>query len=336
MTNFHNTLYVATDGAYVGREGESLRVRVEHATKLQIPMHHLASVVCFGSVTVSPEAMGACAELGIAVVFLSGTGRFLARVEGSSPSAARIRRAQYAASDDEARRVDLARSFVAGKIANSRLVLLRAARTRETQAVTTAAERLASLGEQALGVEIHEQLLGLEGEAASRYFDVFDAMLESDSFRFEKRTRRPLLNEVNAMLSFGYAILLADCLAALQAAGLDPAVGFLHGIRAGRPALALDLMEEFRSVVVDRMVMAMIRLGQVKPADFERRPGGAVLMSAPARKAFIVEYQTRKRDPMTHPLTSQAASWGLMPHLQARLLARAVGGEGEYLPFLAR
>jgi CRISPR-associated protein Cas1 len=336
VTNFHNTLYVTTDGAFIGREGESLRVRIGNQTKLQVPLHHLASVVCFGQISVSPEAMHACAEAGVAVLFLSHSGRFLARVEGSAPSAVMMRRAQYAAGDDEARSLALARAFVAGKVANSRLVLLRASRTRDAAAIAAAAERLATLGDRALKAASHEQLLGVEGEAASRYFDVFDSMLESDVFRFDKRTRRPPLNEVNALLSFGYVLLLGDCLAAVQSACLDPAVGFLHTLRPGRPALALDLMEEFRAVVVDRMVMAMIRLGQVKPADFERQPTGAVAMTSGARKAFIVEYQTRKKDEIMHPLTGQTATWALMPHLQARLLARAIRGEGEYVPFFAR
>jgi CRISP-associated protein Cas1 len=178
--------------------------------------------------------------------------------------------------------------------------------------------------------------VGREGEAAARYFEVFDGMLGPGAFRFEKRTRRPPENEVNALLSFGYALLSQDCLAAAQTAGLDPAVGFLHAERPGRPALALDLMEEFRALVADRLVLAMIRLGQVKPEGFERLPTGEVKMADATWKAFLVEYQTRKQDEVTHPFTGQTATWALIPHIQARLFARAVRGEGEYVPFLAK
>lgn len=177
---------------------------------------------------------------------------------------------------------------------------------------------------------------GYEGEAASRYFEVFDALLASEVFRFEKRTRRPPENPVNAMLSFGYALLSIDCLAALQGAGLDAAVGFLHGERSGRPALALDLMEEFRAMMVDRHVLALVRLKQVGEQDFTRLPTGEVRLSDTFRKTFLVEYQKRKQEEVAHPATGQTAAWALMPHIQARLLARAIREDGDYVPFFAR
>jgi CRISP-associated protein Cas1 len=338
MTNVLNTLYVTVPNAFVGREGESLKVKVEKETRLQVPLHHLVSVVCFGPVMVSPEAMEACAEAGVSIAFLGFSGRFQARVEGRLSQTATLRRAQYRAAEDPARCLVLARGCVAGKIANARVQLRRAGRTRDAalEAITAAAERLKVLGERVLEAPGLDALRGVEGEAAARYFEVFDAMLGVEAFRFEKRTRRPPENEVNALLSFGYALLSQDCLAAVQAAGLDAAVGFLHVERPGRPALALDLMEEFRSLWVDRLVLAMIRLGQVKPEGFERLPTGEVKMTDETRKAFLVEYQARKRDEVTHPLTGQAATWALMPHIQARLLARAIRGEGEYVPFLAK
>ena len=338
MTNVLNTLYVTVPNAYVAREGESLKVKVEKETRLQVPLHHLTSVVCFGPVLVSAEAMEACAEAGVSVAFLGFSGRFQARVEGRSSHTATIRRAQYRAADDEARCLMLARGFVGGKIANSRVQLRRAARTREeaTEAIGRAADRLRVIGEKVLEASDLDVLRGMEGEAAARYFEVFDAMLGDGDMRFEKRTRRPPENPVNALLSFGYALLSQDCLSALHATGLDPAVGFLHVERPGRPALSLDLMEEFRSLVVDRLVLAMIRLGQVKSDGFEKLPTGEVKMSDATRRAFLTEYQARKQDEVTHPLTGQTATWALMPHIQARLLARAVRGEGEYVPFLAK
>lgn len=338
MTNVLNTLYVTVPNAYVAREGESLKVKVEKETRLQVPLHHLVSVVCFGPVLVSAEAMEACAEAGVSVAFLGFSGRFQARVEGRASHTATIRRAQYRAADDEARCLMLARGFVGGKIANSRVQLRRAARTREdaTEAIGRAADRLRMIGEKVLEASDLDVLRGMEGEAAARYFEVFDAMLGDGDMRFEKRSRRPPENPVNALLSFGYALLSQDCLSALHATGLDPAVGFLHVERPGRPALSLDLMEEFRSLVVDRLVLAMIRLGQVKSDGFEKLPTGEVKMSDATRRAFLSEYQARKQDEVTHPLTGQTATWALMPHIQARLLARAVRGEGEYVPFLAK
>lgn len=201
-----------------------------------------------------------------------------------------------------------------------------------------AAERLRVLGERVTegGAADLDALRGIEGEAAARYFEVFDVMLGSEAFRFEKRSRRPPENAVNAMLSFGYALLVADCVAALNTAGLDPAVGYLHPERSARPALALDLMEELRAPWVDRMVLAMVRRGQVDPGDFETMPTGEVRMRDDARRRFLVEYQTRKRDEVTHPLTGQSGSWALVPFIQARLLARAIRAEGDYVPFVLR
>lgn len=341
MTNLFNTLYVTTPKAYVALEGESLKVRVERETRLQIPIHHLSALVCIGPVTVSPDAMGACAERGVAILFHGWNGRFLARVEGPLGVTATLRRAQYMAASTPERAVALARAFVAGKIANSRAQLLRAGRTRErTDSIDRAAERLATLGQRTLEIEDIDVLRGTEGEAAARYFEVFDDMLETTadgaapSFRFERRSRRPPHNELNALLSFGYSLLSADCFSAVQSAGLDPGVGFLHAERPGRPALALDLMEELRALWVDRRVLALIRLGQVAMSGFERLPTGEVRMNAETRRTFLTAYQEAKQTEITHPLTGQKIAWALVPLVQARLLARVIRGEGEYVPFL--
>ncbi|MCU0684326.1 MAG: type I-C CRISPR-associated endonuclease Cas1c [Polyangiaceae bacterium] len=338
MTNLHNTLYITTDNAYLARDGESLVVKAGGETKLQVPLHHLASVVCFGRVAVSPEAMNLCAEAGVALTFLSAYGRFLGRVEGRCPSTTTLRRAQYRLADDPAGTLRLAKGFVSGKIANSRLVLRRAARTRDegAGAIAAAADRLAQLGLDALSAADLDTLRGHEGEAAARYFGVFDAMLASAELPFVKRSRRPPENEVNALLSFGYVLLGADCGAALESAGLDPAMGYLHAERSNRPALALDLMEEFRALVVDRLVMALVRLGQIKPSDFTRLPTGEVRMSDALRKLFLIEYQKRKREDVTHPALAEPTTWAVVPHIQARALARAIRGEGDYVPFLPR
>ena len=338
MTNVLNTLYVTVPEAWVGLEGETLRVKVGSETRVEVPLHHLVSVVCFQQVRMSGEAMLACHQRGVSVVWLGFGGRFLARVEGAPGHTATLRRAQFRAADDPERTLVLARGFVGGKIANSRTVLRRASRTRDdrTEALDRAADRLQALGARVLDAPDLDVLRGVEGEAAARYFEVFDAMLADDDLRFEKRSRRPPENPVNALLSFGYALLSADCVAALNGAALDPAVGFLHIERSARPALALDLMEEFRAAAVDRMVLAMIRRRQVDAADFETLPTGEVRMKDAARRAFLAEYQKRKQETVTHPATGQEGTWGLMVHLQARQLARAIRGEGDYVPFLLR
>lgn len=338
MTYVLNTLYVTTANARIHREGESLRVVVEREVKMQVPLHHLASVVCFGHVLVTPEAMHACAEAGTLITFLGVTGRFLARVEGGSVRSAALRREQYRAADDVARTLAHARGFVSGKIANTRTVVRRAGRTRDDddRELDLCASRLGELGKRSLDATDLDALRGIEGEAAARYFDVFDRIIARDDLRFEKRTRRPPRNPINALLSFGYSLLSSDCTAAIQAAALDPAVGFLHAERPGRPALALDLMEELRPIVVDRMVMAMLRLGQVRTSDFETLETGEVRFTEAARKAFLTEYQARKRDVVTHPLASEPIEWAVVPYVQGRLLARAIRGEAEYVPFLIK
>ena len=338
MTNVLNTLYVTTPNARVHREGESLKVFVDRELKMQVPLHHLTSLVCFGPVLVTPEAMQACVEAGTLVAFLAMTGKFQARVEGATVRSATLRRAQYRAADDKTLTLTLARGFVAGKLANSRTVLRRAGRTREEgeEEIGLAAARIGELGLRLIHIEDLDTLRGAEGEAGARYFGVFDRMLGTEGMRFERRTRRPPKDPVNALLSFGYSLLSLDCMAAVQAAALDPAVGFLHAERPGRPALALDLMEEFRPIVVDRMVLAMVRLGQMGPTDFESLPTGEVRMADVARKRFLVEYQERKRDLVSHPLAAEPIPWALAPHIQAKLLARAVRGETDYVPFIVK
>ena len=338
MTNVANTLFVTTEGAGVHAEGETLRVVVEKQTRAQVPLHHLSSLVCFPKIYVSPDAMGACAEAGVTVVFLGWNGRYLASVEGREPRSAALRREQYRAADDPHRAVRLARAFVAGKVANARTALRRASRTRDdaTPLMDQAADRLAELARRTPDVEDLDLLRGIEGEAAARYFGVLDAIIGSAEMRFEKRTRRPPLDPVNALLSFGYSLLAADCQSAVQSSGLDPAVGFLHAERPGRPALALDLMEELRPVVVDRLVVSTIRLGQFTLTDFIALPTGESRLTDAARKRFIVEYQERKRDRVSHPLAAEPVAWALVPLIQARLLARAIRNETEYVPFLVK
>jgi CRISPR-associated protein Cas1 len=340
MTNLLNTLFVTTEGTGVRLEGTSLRIVVEKKTKAQVPLHHLSAVVCFPRVWMSPEAMAACAEAGAAVVFLDRTGRYLARVEGRKPGSAALRRLQYRAADDPPRRLALARGFVAGKIANTRTILRRAARTRQEPdgkaRLDAAADRLRDLAKLVVDASDLDLLRGYEGEAASRFFDLLETAIGKPGFEFAKRTRRPPCDPINAMLSMGYGLLATDCQSAVQAAGLDPAVGYLHVERPGRPSLALDLMEELRPVVVDRLVMSTLRLGQFELSDFETLPTGECRFTDKARRRFLIEYQERKKDLIAHPLAAESIPYAMVPLVQARLLARAIRGEVEYVPFLLK
>ncbi|HEX9400448.1 MAG TPA: type I-C CRISPR-associated endonuclease Cas1c [Anaeromyxobacter sp.] len=344
MTNLINTLYVTTPGAYLRKDHESLVVRIERRTALAVPIHHLAGVVCFGQVGVSHGLLHACGKAGVAVSFLSRTGRFLARVEGPRSASTALRRAQFRAADDAAGCARLARGIVIGKIANARSLLLRGAREAEevedrsalVDAAGALATRLDLLGRE---TPVLDELRGHEGEAARRYFEAFDRLLkrEREAFRWEGRTRRPPLDPLNALLSFLYALVTHDADAALQSVGLDPGVGFLHAERAGRPSLALDLAEEFRSALADRLAVAAINLGQVKPGGFMSAETGAVSMDDSTRKAVIVAYQKRKQEPIVHPFTGEQTTIGLSVFIQARLLARAIRGDLDaYPPFTLR
>lgn len=342
MSTYHNTLFVTTPGAYLAKDHENIAVRVEHQTRMSVPMHHLGGVVCFGPVSASPDLMAACSERGIGLSFLDINGRFLARVEGPASGNVLLRRRQYRLADDSKATAHLARWFVIGKVANARSMLVRSAREQPDAPVALdlaalrLAERLVDLGRADLSTET---VRGHEGEAAAGYFAAFDAMIRSSdpAFRFATRSRRPPLDAVNCLLSFVYALVRHDCASALAAVGLDPAVGYLHADRPGRPSLALDLMEEFRPALADRLVLALINRGQVSPQGFLRDATGGVSMDDETRRTVLVSYQERKQAKLTHPLTGEATTLAVVPHIQARLLARAIRGDlDHYPPFLVR
>jgi len=343
MSTMMNTLFVTTSGAYVRKDHETIVVEVERKRVLAVPFHHLAGVMCFGPVTVSPFLMGACAERGIALSFLTERGRFLARVEGKESGNVLLRRTQYRRADIEGDRVALARGFVMGKLANSRALLQRGARETADEAVSQRLKRaIREIGrrlEQALTVDTMDGLRGLEGDAAANYFGVLDGMIKrhQDCFNLKRRTRRPPLDPLNALLSFLYTLLLHDCASALQAVGLDAAVGYLHVDRPGRLSLACDLMEELRSAVADRLAVSMINRGQVKPEGFEHTASGAVNMDRDTRKAVLSAYQNRKKEVLQHPFLEREVPLGMVVHVQARLLARVIRGELDaYPPYVIR
>jgi len=338
-----NTLFVTTPRAFVRLEGDTVRVESNGEKLLQVPLLHLGALVLFDSASVSPPLMCRCAEEGREITFLDFAGRFKCRLVGPTSGNVLLRKAQYAAQADEARSIAIARPIVAGKIKNARQTLLRAAReVRE-------ADQVAVLQAQAAFMAVHLQSLpdmqtldgirGIEGQAASCYFLAFGAMITrpKSEFAFVMRTRRPPRDRVNALLSFIYALLTTDCVAAVEGVGLDPQFGYLHCLRPGRPALALDLMEEFRSYLADRLVLTLINRRQIQPEHFETRPGESVLLTAEGRKLVLSAYQTRKQEEVMHPLLQTRTPIGLLPHLQARLLARHLRGDlPSYLPFVAK
>jgi CRISPR-associated protein Cas1 len=386
MKQHLNTLFVTTQGAYLRKDGEAVAVRIAKKDQLRVPLNNLGSIACFGRVACSPPLLGACAERGIGVTFLTEQGRFLAAVNGFTPGNVLLRRTQYRRSDDPTASAHIARACIIGKLANYRTVLRRAAREHPSpesaQVLTHAADRLDNtlqgLGrnsgsetgtgspqddrdpspcnrqggsENRIGSEQNvphlsqfpefrsaelDALRGVEGEASALYFNVFDHLItaQKDVFRFTLRSRRPPLDPVNALLSFLYSVLSNDARSACEAAGLDAAVGFLHRDRPGRPSLALDLMEELRPVLADRLVLSLINRQQVKASGFTIEPTGGVHMDDATRKTVIGAYQKRKQETILHPFLNEKLTLGLVVHLQARLLARHLRGDLDaYPPF---
>lgn len=344
MLTLQNTLYVMTPQAYVHIDNATLRVDVEREKKLQVPLHHLGSLVCFGNVLVSPALMHRLADEGKSLVLLDDAGRFKARLEGPVSGNILLRQAQHRAAGDAAVSLEMARLFVGGKIKNSRSILQRGARESadpdEAATLTRAADNLAASLRATAQAPTFDILRGIEGEAARGYFEALNHIVKPalrGAFRFEGRTRRPPLDRFNALLSFLYAMLMNDCRSALEAVGLDPQLGFLHTVRPGRAALALDLQEEFRAVLADRLALTLINRGQIGAEDFDQHEGGAVLLSDKGRRKVVTAWQERKQEEVTHPLLETKMPIGLLPFIQARLLARSIRGEMDaYLPYLAR
>ena len=338
-----NTLYVTTPETYLRLDNETLRVEVNRETRLRVPLHHLSAVVCFGHINLSAPLMHLLAERGIALVLLDDNGRFKARLEGAISGNVLLRQAQFQRIADANFTLDIARACVAGKIKNTRQVLQRGAREAksdgEAKTLTRLADDLAASLRALPDVTNLDSLRGVEGEAARQYFSGLNLLVRPDQragFAMDGRTRRPPRDRFNAMLSFLYAMWMNDCRSALEAAGLDPQVGFLHTLRPGRASLALDLMEEFRPWA-DRLTLTLINRGQLNADSFVLREGGAVSLQPDARKMVVVAYQERKKDEINHPLLAQPVPLGLVPLVQARLLARAVREDGApYVPFVAK
>ncbi|MBN1191157.1 MAG: type I-C CRISPR-associated endonuclease Cas1 [Dehalococcoidales bacterium] len=341
MKRLLNTLYVTTQGTYLHREGETVEVKQEGETKLRVPIHTLQGIVCFGQVSVSPFLMGLCAERQVMLSFLSRNGRFLARVVGPVSGNVLLRREQYRRADDPAAALEIARSVVTAKINNCRVVLQRALREHPDAegalSLSASVEHLFDILKALEQVQSPDSLRGLEGEAAVNYFSVFDHLIfaQKEDFFFKERNRRPPLDNINALLSFLYTLLAHDVTSALETVGLDPAVGFLHRDRPGRPGLALDIMEEFRPYLADRLALSLVNLKQVAAKGFSNTESGAVNMNDETRRAVVMAYQNRKMEEITHPFLGEKIAIGLLPYAQALLLARHLRGDMDgYPPFL--
>jgi len=337
MKKLLNTLFVTTQGSYLHRDGETATVRRDDTIVLRLPIHNLQSIVCFGRITVSPPLMQLCAERGVLISYLSETGEFFARVQGAVQGNVLLRRQQYRIADDVPRSSSIAQAIVMAKVANSRSVLQRAQRERPVASATleTASGLLARTLERMLARAFPvDEARGLEGDAARTYFQVFPELIVSqkEHFQFRGRTRRPPLDSVNAMLSFSYTLLAHDCSAALEGVGLDPYVGYLHLDRPGRASLALDLMEELRAVLADRLVLTLINRKQVQPNGFRTTESGAVVMEEATRKTLLKTWQEKKQEEIRHPFLDQSIPWGMLPHAQALLLARHLRGDLDAYP----
>ncbi len=344
MRQLLNTLYITIPKAYAHLENDTLRIDVEREKKLAVPLHHLGGVVCFGNIMVSPALMHRLAEEGKSLVLLDGNGRFKARLEGPTSGNVLLRQAQHKAAGEPAQTLALARSFIAGKLKNSRQILLRGARDNtdvtEQEELKRVGENLnASLRALANANDL-DTLRGVEGEAARGYFGALNLLVKKDArehFQMDGRSKRPPRDRMNALLSFLYSMLTNDCRSAIESVGLDPQLGFLHAVRPGRAALALDLVEEFRAFIADRLALSLVNRGQIVADDFEFREGGSVQLADDARRTLVVAFQERKQEEITHPLLEQKMPLGLVPLLQARFIARTLRGEMEgYVPFLVR
>ena len=339
-----NSLYVMTPGSYLHLDNDTVRIEIERETRLRVPLHHLGAVICVGDILISPALIGRCAADGIGVTLLDRNGRFRARVEGPVSGNVLLRQAQFEAARDSAQTLAIARSFVAGKLRNSRAVLQRGAREAKSDddrsVLDAAVLKFEASLRAATTVTDLDALRGVEGEAARTYFEALNRIVRADlrqDFAMDGRSRRPPRDRLNALLSFLYTLSTHDCRSALETVGLDPQVGFLHALRPGRPALALDLVEEFRAPIADRLALTLINRGQLKADDFRISEGGAVLMADDARRTISIAWQEKKQETLTHPLLDTEMPIGLLAQIQARLLARTLRGETEgYLPFVAR
>lgn len=340
MRKLGNVLYITTPEAFLSLDGETVVIQIDDKKTMRLPLHNLQGIICFNYPGVSPALMGACAERNISLTFLRPSGRFLARITGPTKGNLLLRKKQYEMVQDEAACIHIAASCVLGKIANSRKVIERALRDHallvDVSALQSASEFLKSTLVAIQEAPCVDSLRGLEGSAAKQYYRAFGELIlqQTEDFYFEDRNRRPPLDNMNALLSFLYSILTNEVVSALETVGLDPQMGFLHADRPGRPSLALDLMEELRPVFADRLALTLVNRKQISGKGFVQKESGGVLMDDDTRKTVITAWQERKKDEIIHPYLKERIPFGLIPHVQAQLLARHLRGDLDaYPPF---
>ncbi len=338
MRKLQNNLYITREGAYIHKERETIVIEKGAEKLLQIPVHSISGIYCFGNMMISPQLMGFCGERGINLAFFNPYGRFLARIQGLCSGNVLLRKAQYRMSEKHP--LDIARNIVAAKVQSSKQTLLRHLRNHgENESVKEQISPINRVIQRLKTASDLDMVRGLEGEAAARYFSVFNCLVVKggDDFVFAGRNRRPPLDPINAMLSFVNSVVAQDISAALQGVGLDPQIGFLHKDRPGRDSLAQDLLEELRSFLVDRLVLTLINRQQIKVGDFTTEISGAVRLNDTSRKLILQSLQARKQDTILHPFLGEEVEIGLVPHIQALLLARHLRGDmSQYPPFVAR
>lgn len=340
MRKLLNTLFVLSEGSYLSLDGENVLISKEKKQIARFPLHTLEGIISFSYAGASPALMGACAQRNVDLAFFAPRGKFLARAIGETKGNVLLRQQQFRISDDPANSCQYSKGFLLGKVYNARWVLERATRDHPQRVPVDELKKISGQLATALtnieNAETSEELRGIEGEAAKLYFSGFDNLIlqQRETFAFTRRSRRPPLDPVNALLSFAYTLLARDCAAALEGVGLDPYVGFLHRPRPGRTSLALDLMEELRSVYADRFVVTCINQKTILPKHCEKQESTAVLLTEEGRRAFLEAWQTRKQQMIQHPFLKEKIPWGLVPYVQALLLARTIRGDLEcYPPF---
>lgn len=339
MKTHLNTLFVTLENAYLKKDGAAIAIRHEGETKLRVPLHNLEGIVCFGwDICASAQLMHACAEADVSLSFHTPYGKFLVSAQGPQSGNILLRREQYRRADNEPASLAIAANCISAKLANTRTVLMRASRDHGDKDPTRAAALNKASGTIAQRISTIprctslDSLRGIEGECAALYFSVFQNLITRDEFQFKGRSKRPPLDPVNALLSFLYVLLTHDCRSACESVGLDPQCGFLHRDRPGRPSLALDLIEEFRAIFADRLALSLINRQQITLNDFEQKENGATFLKDDSRKKVLTAWQERKQDQIIHPFLQEKMTLGIIPHIQARLLARHLRGDHDAYP----
>lgn len=340
MKRLANVLYITTPGSYISLDGETIVIKKEENTSTRLPLHNLENIVCFNYQGVSPALMGACAERNVGLCFLTPNGRFLARVSGKVRGNVLLRKRQFIVSEDELLSVPIAASFLLGKVYNSRKVVERALRDHAMLVDVQRLEKTSTFLKQTMTAipecKLPEELMAFEGSAAKIYFGIFNQLIlqQKEDFYFEERSRRPPLDRMNSLLSFLYVLLTNEVSSALETAGLDPYVGFLHTDRPGRPSLALDLMEELRPIFADRLALSLVNRRQISAKGFTQKESGGFLMDNETRKVVLTAWQERKQEEIFHPYLKERIPFGLIPYAQAMLLCRHLRGDLDaYPPF---